>query len=139
MCSSLDLCSVSDADADAAVQAATFNRATPVGGTKAGTYTKDSSAKSLATCLASCCASERACDTVFFHHEKCFLIRCNSEELCAPQTRKEAKFEDTVMISVRDVVGSEDEGEGEEEHTTAGRKEGDETHVHILHVNGAHR
>ena len=92
----------STADADAAVQAATFRRATPAGGVHAGTYTKDAAATSLPACLASCCDAPSKCDTLFFHADTCFLIHCNSTALCEPQAREDEKFEDTVMMIVRE-------------------------------------
>ncbi|ELT92487.1 hypothetical protein CAPTEDRAFT_186078 [Capitella teleta] len=99
----LDLCSNFE---DEAADSFVHQSATPKGGAGAGVYTRDVAATSLTTCLVSCCEST-SCQTLFFHKDTCYLIRCNSTDSCSPVARTEAKFKNSFLVIVRSVGPSQ--------------------------------
>ncbi|XP_033727341.1 dyslexia-associated protein KIAA0319-like protein isoform X2 [Pecten maximus] len=70
----------------------------------AGNFTRDSTAKDIVGCIISCC-DQLTCDTVLYHNNTCYHIKCNAswEGACDPITSSDDKFNSTVYVEVRSV------------------------------------
>ncbi|KAK3087314.1 hypothetical protein FSP39_004539 [Pinctada imbricata] len=99
-----DICSDDTKQED--LKSKLHHRSIPKGGTSAGNYLKDNKSKTISECILSCCDDATNCDTVFFHQNTCFLIKCNVtyQGSCDPVPRSEPKYNGTYLVNVRDVV-----------------------------------
>ncbi|XP_021367738.1 dyslexia-associated protein KIAA0319-like protein isoform X2 [Mizuhopecten yessoensis] len=71
----------------------------------AGNYTRDSTATGIVNCILSCC-DQLTCDTVLFHNNTCYHIKCNVswEGACDPIIKSDEKFNNTIYVEVRSVA-----------------------------------
>lgn len=85
-----------------------FQGVTPYGNASEGMKYENAGSLPLEECVYACCESTE-CNIVFRFRGVCYLIKCESSELCEPLARKGVKFENAFIIKVRPVEMLEDE------------------------------
>ncbi|XP_057309650.1 uncharacterized protein LOC130647712 [Hydractinia symbiolongicarpus] len=63
------------------------------GGLQAGKFTDIGRVKSIKTCVRYCCGDAVDCDLAFMLGKRCYLVKCYSEEKCAPLPASDYGFE----------------------------------------------
>lgn len=73
------------------------------GNKTAGTYKEYLKASAIDTCAIQCCIQKAECNVAFVFNEKCFHVKCNSDEQCMPleRTNMETKLK---MVLVNPVA-----------------------------------
>lgn len=81
-----------------------------IGNKTAGTYKEFLKASVIDTCAIQCCMQKDECNVAFVFNEKCFHVKCNSDDACMPleRTNMETKLK---MVLVNPVnSGNETHG-----------------------------
>ena len=77
----------------------TLAHTTFVGGLRAGNFSNKGRVTSMKTCQDLCC-NDFKCDVAVMMKQSCFLVACNSMELCQPRAAKLERF--SLLLSYRD-------------------------------------
>lgn len=74
-----------------------------VGNKTAGTYKEFLKASAIDTCAIQCCIQKTECNVAFVFNEKCFHVKCKSDDQCMPleRTNMETKLK---MVLVNPVA-----------------------------------
>lgn len=77
-----------------------------IGNKTAGTYKEFLKASAIDTCAIQCCIQKSECNVAFVFNEKCFHVKCKSNEQCMPleRTNMESKLK---MVLVNPVTSGE--------------------------------
>ncbi|CAB3383148.1 Hypothetical predicted protein [Cloeon dipterum] len=74
----------------------------PAGNKSAGSYSMANDVNDIDGCTSACCDSP-TCNAVLLYDKKCFLIQCETEDLCAPVCAKTKKYVKAQMVLVRPI------------------------------------